>query len=313
MKPALVTVIGGTGFLGRYVVQELAQAGYAVQVISRRAHRAAHQQPLGYQTRVIYKRGDITQPRSIQEAIAGSFAVINLVGILFEKRKQRFSAIHAQCPERLAQLAREAGVKRFIHLSALGVDKATHSLYARSKATGEKAVLSAFPEATILRPSVVFGAEDNFFNQFAQMATITPALPLIGGGNTRFQPVYVGDVAKAVVAALKKPETAGKIYELGGPEILSFREILEYILAQTERKNCLITLPLPIANMVGFAGEWLPRPPLTRDQVRLLKQDNVVSAEAEGFAALGITPTAIEQVVPAYLARYRRKAVALRG
>lgn len=306
MKPALVTVIGGTGFLGRYVVQALAQEGYAVQVISRNAHRAAHQQPLGYQTRVVYKSGDITQPRSIQEAVAGSFAVINLVGILFEKRKQRFSAIHAQCPERLAQLAKEAGVKRFIHISALGVDKAVQSIYARSKGTGEKAVMAAFPQATILRPSVVFGAEDNFFNQFACLSRCAPALPLIGGGHTQFQPVYVGDVAKAVIATLKQPETAGRTYELGGPEVLSFREILSYIQEQTGYQRCLVTLPWPMANLIGFFSELLPKPPLTRDQVKLLKQDNVVEAERDGFTALGIKPTAIGQIVPQYLQRYRK-------
>lgn len=306
MKPAMVTVVGGTGFLGRYVVQELVQAGYAVQVISRRAHRAAHQQPLGYQTRVLYKRGDITQPRSIQEAIAGSFAVVNLVGILFEKRKQRFSAIHAQCPERLAQLVKEAGVERLIHVSALGVDKAGQSVYARSKGTGEKAVLSAFPRATILRPSIIFGAEDNFFNQFACLSRFVPALPLIGGGHTKFQPVYVGDVAKAVVAALKKPETAGQIYELGGPEVLSFQEILQYILQQTGYRRCLVKLPWALANVVGFLGEFLPKPPLTRDQVKLLKQDNVVQPDRDGFRILGLKPTAIAQVVPGYLARYRK-------
>lgn len=303
-KSPLVTVIGGTGFLGRAVVQELVKSGYHVQVIARRAHRAAKNPPLGFQSRVIYRRGDVTNMRSLQDYIAGSYAVINLVGILFEKRRQRFSAIHAQCPERLAKLAKEAGAKRFIHISALGVDQAVHSVYARSKGTGEKAVMSAFPQATIFRPSIIFGAEDNFFNQFASLARFIPFLPLIGGGQAQFQPVYVADVAKAIVQSLNHPEMASKVYELGGPTTYSFRELMEYVLETTGLKRWLVPLPFAIAKVIGFFGELMPKPILTRDQVKLLQHDNIVQAEHDGFTALCIKPTSIEMVVPHYLQRY---------
>jgi uncharacterized protein YbjT (DUF2867 family) len=306
MKPQLVTVIGGTGFIGRYVVQELVKSGYNVQVISRKAHRGANLQPLGYQNKVIYRRGDITNPRTMQEYLAGSFAVINLVGILFEKRKQRFSAIHAQCPERLAKVSKEMGVQHFVHISALGADKAVQSVYARSKGTGEKAVMAAFPLATIFRPSVVFGAEDNFFNQFACMSRFSPFLPLIGGGKTLFQPAYVVDVAKAIVASLSRKETQGKIYELGGSSTYSFRELMEFVVKTTGNKARLLTIPFPLAKMIGFLGEWMPRPILTRDQVKLLQHDNLVQPERDGFTALTIKPTALEMVVPAYLQRFSR-------
>lgn len=310
MKPHLVTVIGGTGFLGRYVVQELVKAGYHVQVIARNAHRAASLQPLGYQNRVIYRRGDLTSPRTLQDYIPGSFAVINLVGILFEKRRQRFSALHAQCPERLAKLAKDAEAKHFVHVSALGADQAVQSIYARSKGTGEKAVMAAFPQATIFRPGIIFGAEDNFFNQFAGLARFLPFLPLIGGGKTRFQPVYVGDVAKAIVASLTRPDTQGKIYELGGPGIYTFRELLEYILQLTGHKRFLLPIPFAFAKLAGFFGEWMPRPLLTRDQVKLLQHDNLVQPARDGFTALNLQPIALEMVVPAYLQRYHSHAPA---
>lgn len=305
MQASVVTVFGGTGFVGRYVVRELVKAGYAVQVISRHPKRAIRTLPLGYQTRVIYRYGDISNPRSFQDYIAGSHAIINTVGILYERRKQRFSSIHAQSAERLAKMAKEAGVKHFIHISAIGADQAVHSIYARSKGIGEKAVLAAFPEAVILRPSVIFGAEDNFINQFARMACFLPFLPLIGGGHTKFQPIYVGDVAKAVVASLDAPQLYGSILELGGPRIYTFREILHYILDYTGQRRLLLPIPWTIAKIMGFFGEFLPKPFLTRDQVRLLKSDNLVQPERDGMKALGMTPTALEMVAPSYLDRFR--------
>ncbi len=306
----IITLIGGSGFLGRYVARRLAKAGYRLRIICRNPDAAAHLKTAGDVGQIALVAGNIAKPETLKGKLDGSFAVINLVGVLFESGKQNFTALHAKGAEILALMAREAGAERFIQISSLGVDRAADSAYARTKLLGEKAVLAAFPAATILRPSVVFGAEDNFFNQFAQMASLAPALPLIGGGKTRFQPVYVDDVAAAVEASLNDETTMGETYELGGPRVYSFREILEYILRTTDRRRCLLPLPMALASAIGAASEILPRPPLTRDQVRLLKYDNVVSSGAKSFAHLGITPTAVETIVPGYLARYNRKVAA---
>ena len=235
--------------------------------------------------------------------------VINLVGILFERGRQRFDAVQAFGAEAVA-LAASAFGARMVHVSALGADENSPSAYARSKGMGEKLVLAATPAATVLRPSIVFGPEDDFFNRFASLARFMPALPLVGGGHTKFQPVYVGDVAEAVVAAVEERTTPGTIYELGGPAVKSFKEILEYVLAVTERRRLLVPLPFGLAQLQAFFLQFLPKPLLTPDQVELLKRDNVVSEEAvrEGrtLAALGIEPTAIEAIAPSYLWRFRR-------
>ncbi len=296
-----ITVIGGTGFVGKAVVNALLRKGYDVQAVSRNAQSHRDLFPLNASGgRLLLKNADVSQPKTLHGLFDDSFAVINLVGILFEKGRQRFPAIHSQCAERIAKMAKEAGVGRFIHLSALGVNTAKGSRYASSKATGETAVLAAFPSATILAPSVIFGPEDNFINQFSQMAAMAPALPLIGGGKTRFQPVYVGDLAAAVVKSLEMSETKGKRYELGGPNIYSFKEILELILRVTHRKRCLISVPWGIAKIMGFFAEFLPVPPITRDQVQLLKFGNVVNEN--GFEALDIVPQSLEIIIPQYLA-----------
>lgn len=306
----IITVIGGTGFLGRYVVRLLAREGYSVQVVSRHPARTAALKPSGDVGQIVPIYGDAKNIGPLHDALERSYAIINLTGILYEKGKQSFTAVHAQAPERLAQAAETLGVSRFIHVSALGVDKATGSHYARTKVLGEKAVMAAFPTASILRPSVMFGAEDNFFNQFAQMASLSPALPLIGGGRTRFQPVYVGDVAQAILVCLKNPETQGQTYELGGTQIYSFKEILEYIMRVTGKQRKLVHVPFGMASTMGTFAELMPVPPLTRDQVRLLKTDNVVSPNAKGFAALGISPTSIDMVVPNYLERFKVRQAA---
>ncbi|MBN8532182.1 MAG: complex I NDUFA9 subunit family protein [Alphaproteobacteria bacterium] len=300
-----ITVFGGSGFLGHYVVRELAEAGHTVTIACRDPEGAKDLRTAGAVGQVVPVYANLRKPEDIKRTIANSHAVVNLVGVLYSRGKQRFSALHAQGAEKLAQAAKEAGVQRLIHISALGVDKATRSTYARTKLAGEKAVLAAFPEATILRPSVVFGPEDNFFNQFACMARLSPFLPLIGGGKTRFQPVYAGDVGKAVLACLERPESKGKTYELAGPETFTFRQILEYVLKTTRRRRILLPLPLGLASMIGAFGELLPVPPLTRDQVTLLETDNVTQESMPGLGELGITPTGVESVVPEYLARYR--------
>jgi uncharacterized protein YbjT (DUF2867 family) len=238
--------------------------------------------------------------------LEGKDALINCVGILHERGAQSFDRIHHGAPARLARLAREAGVARLVHLSAIGADPRSTSAYARSKAAGEQAVRDAFPTATILRPSVVFGPEDNFFNHFAAMTRISPFVPLIGGGETRFQPVYVGDVADAVIRALDDPAAAGRTYELGGPKVYTFRQLLELMLAEIKRKRRFIDLPFGIATLQARLMSLLPSPPLTVDQVEMLKRDNVVSSGALTLATLGVEPTAVEAILPLYLDRFRR-------
>lgn len=306
MRLRRVTVLGASGFIGRYIVNRLARRGAVVAAVSRHATRAGFLRPMGDVGQVVPLDAGLGDEARLAAAIAGSDAVICCAGILYERGRQRFDAVHHQGPALLARLAASAGAKRFIHLSAIGADPASSSAYARSKAAGETAVRAAFPAATILRPSLVFGPEDEFFNRFAALARYAPALPLIGGGKTRFQPVYVGDVADAAMAALDRPETNGRTYELGGPEVLSFRELMEMILRETGRHRLLISLPFGLAMLEASFLELLPKPMLTRDQVRLLRHDTVVGADALGLAALGIAPTGLELVLPTYLDRFRR-------
>lgn len=304
----IVTVVGGTGFIGRYVVQALAKAGYTVRVISRSPALALRLKTAGHVGQVVLQKGNITKPETIADKLAGSYAVINLVGILAESGRQNFTNVHAKGAETLAKLAAQAGVTRFVQLSALSADAKHPAAYARSKAAGEAAVLAAFPRATILRPSVVFGPEDDFYNRFASLARFAPALPLIGGGKTRFQPVYAVDVAQAAVKSLELDSTAGQTYELGGPQTYSFKEILQYILETTRRrKTRLSEVPFFAASLLAKLTGWLPGAPLTADQVELLKRDSVVKQGALTFDDLGITPTAVEAVAPSYLARYASK------
>lgn len=303
---AVATVFGGSGFIGRYVVQRLARAGYIVRAAVRDPEAALFLKPMGGVGQVVPVRCDITRPEEVAIALSGAALAVNLVGILFEGRGSRFAAVQAEGAGLVAAAAAAAGVGRLVHVSAIGADSASESAYARSKAEGEAAVLAAFPAASILRPSIVFGPEDGFFNLFATLASLSPVLPLIGGGATRFQPVYVGDVADAVIAALERPEAAGRTYELGGPKVYTFRELLAFILAATGRRACLVPVPWRLASLQGWFAEFLPRPPLTRDQVRLLRVDNVTAGKLPGLRELGITPRPVEAIVPAYLARYRR-------
>ena len=306
MPQEIVTIIGGTGFLGRHVVRQLARAGYSLRVIARSPSSPAAQslKTAGDVGQIALTGGNLAQPQSLIGKIEDSYAVINLVGILFESGQQRFARLHAQGAERLAQMAAKAGVPRLIHMSSLGVDKAHGSSYANSKMLGEKAVLASYNGATILRPSVIFGAEDNFFNQFAQLACVLPALPLIGSGTTKLQPVYAGDVARAIEICLANPATQGRIFELGGPQVYSLRELIEYVMTVTRRKRLLVPISYPLASAIGAVAQNLPSPKLTRDQVTLLKYDNVVSGDALKLQDLGITPTPVESVVPGYLARF---------
>ncbi|NBX03916.1 MAG: complex I NDUFA9 subunit family protein [Alphaproteobacteria bacterium] len=306
MHQDIITVVGGTGFLGRYVVAQLAKAGFTLRVIVRNTNSPAAQalKTSGDIGQIVLVSGNLARPESLKGKLEGSLAVVNLVGILAEGGSQKFARLHAQGAEKLAKMAKAAHVSRFIQVSALGVDKAHGSRYANSKMLGEQAVMAAFPDATILRPSVIFGAEDNFLNQFARMAAFSPALPLIGGGETKFQPVYAGDVARAIVACIINNATAGRLFELGGSETFTFRQLVEYVLEKIGKKRCLISIPFSIAGIMGAVMQHLPAPLLTRDQVQLLKYDNVVESGALKLTDLGITPTKLDAIASHYLARF---------
>jgi NADH dehydrogenase len=300
----LVTVFGGGGFIGRHIVQRLAAADHSIRIAGRDTERAARLCTMGGVGQITPVAASITDEASSARAVAGADIVINLVGILFESRAGDFQRIQAEGAARVARLAAAAGAKQFLHLSAIGADAGSPSLYAQTKAAGEAAVLAAFPGAIILRPSVVFGPDDQFFNRFAGLAAMLPFMPVVAG-ETRFQPVYVGDVADAAMAALADPAAAGKVFELGGPRVMSMRQVLRYILDLTGRRRPMIALPEGFVRLQARLGELLPTPPLTRDQLILLGKDNVVSPNALGFQALGIEPKAVEAIVPAYLARFR--------
>lgn len=305
----MITVFGGSGFLGRHVVRALARRGYRIRVAVRRPELANHLQPLGRVGQIHAVQANLRYPESIAAAVRDSDTVINLVGILFARGRQQFDAVQAIGAEAVALAAAAHGAK-MIHVSAIGADENSTSAYARSKADGEKRVLAAVPGATILRPSLLFGPEDDFFNRFASLARFAPALPLVGGGMTRFQPVYVDDVAEAVARAVEGHARPGATYELGGPEILTFRELMEYILATVERKRLLVPLPFWAARFTATFLQFMPKPLLTPDQVELLRRDTVVSADAvredRTLSGLGIAPCGLETIVPTYLWRFRR-------
>ena len=308
MAQRLATVFGGSGFIGRYVVRNLARDGWLVRVAVRRPDEALFLKTAGVVGQVTPLAANLRDRASVAHAIVGADAVVNLVGILHESGRQRFQAVQAEGARMIAEEAARAGAARLVHVSAIGADANSGSSYARTKAEGEAAVRQAFPAATILRPSIVFGPEDDFFNRFGRMALLSPALPLIGGGRTRFQPVYVGDVADAIVTAIETPGTAGQLYELGGPKVYSFAELMRLLLDNLGRRRMLVPLPFPIASLMGSVMQCLPNPQLTADQVKLLKRDNVVSEGANGLASLGITPTSVETILPTYLDRFRARS-----
>lgn len=303
------TVFGGTGFVGTQVVRELAKRGITIKVATRVPERAYFLRPCGTVGQIVPFACDYNDAASIAKAVEGSDYVVNCIGILFEKKRNDFERAHVELPAAIAKACADKGVKRFVHISALAVDRGT-SDYARSKLKGESAVHSNFPETTILRPSVIFGEDDEFFNMFARMAQVLPALPLIGGGKTKFQPVFVGDVADAVMVAIETPKSAtscpqGKIYELGGPDTLTFRQIYKKLFEYTNLHPALISLPYGLAKCQAWFMEFMPTPPLTRDQVESLKTDNVVQKGSLTLADLGINETAMDLILPTYLESYR--------
>ena len=306
----IATIFGGTGFIGRQVVRELAQLGYTIKVASRIPESAYFLKPCGVVGQVVPFACNYKDADSIAQAVKGAEVVVNCIGILFEKGKSnKFQLAHVDIPANIASACAKEGVKRFVHISALGVEENT-SKYAKSKLEGEKAVLNNFPGATILRPSVVFGEDDEFFNMFARMAQILPFLPLIGGGKTKFQPVFVGNVADAVIAAITKPNSGeqnpqGQIYELGGRDVLTFKEVYKKLFEHTNLKTCLMPLPFALASFQAAFMQLLPKPPLTPDQVTSLKYDNILSGKHKTLEDLGISPTARDLVPPTYLEFYR--------
>jgi len=297
----VATVIGGSGFLGRYIVKRLAAAGYIVRVAVRDPERAGFLKPMGRVGQVVPLYANIGADGTVARAIEGAEIVINLVGILAERKSGDFFRLQAEGAGRVARLANDLGTKHLVHVSAIGADAQGAAKYARSKAEGEVLVHTHFPKAVILRPSLVFGPEDQFFNRFASLALISPIMPVIAG-SSRFQPVYVGDVADAVMAAFAQPEAQGRIFELGGPKIMSFREILGWILAQIGRNRPLVPMPRSVAEVLAA----IPFSGLTHDQLLMLSRDNVANPALPGLADLGVVPTPIDLVVPAYLARYRK-------
>lgn len=307
MAGKLYTVVGGSGFLGRYVVQRLAAHGHRVRVAVRRPNLAEFLKPLGAVGQIQIVQANVRDLPSINRAVEGATGVINLVGLLYSRGPQTFDAVQTKGAATVAQAAATAGVESFVQVSALGADAASESRYARSKAEAETLVRTIMPQATIMRPSIVFGPEDGFFNRFARLAKLLPVMPVIAG-DTQFQPVYVGDVADAIVTAIENPETyGGKLFELGGPCTYTFRELLQLILKEIMVDKPLVDIPMSVAKLQAILLGWLPTPPLTTDQLILLQKDNIVSPGALGLAKLDIAATPVEAILPSYLIQYRPK------
>ncbi|CAA7625493.1 putative NADH-ubiquinone oxidoreductase 40 kDa subunit [Magnetospirillum sp. LM-5] len=328
MNRRVVTVFGGSGFIGRQVVRKLAATGWIVRAAVRDPVAAAFLKPMGDPGQVNPVMADVTKPASVAAALAGADAVVNLVGILYESGKRTFDAVHRQGAANVAEAAKAAGITAIVHMSALGADKSSASAYARSKAAGEEAVQAVFPTVTIVRPSVVFGPDDDFFNRFARLAQISPVLPVFtgdgfsarctedgcqvdwfGSGGPTFQPVYVGDVAEAIVRPLNDARLAGRVYELGGPRRYTLKEVMDLVNEQTERERLVVPLPFAVGAVQAALFSLLPiAPPLTKDQLILMRSDNVVRGGKPGLAELGVVPVSCESVLPGYMGRYRPTA-----
>lgn len=312
MEQRIVTVFGGSGFIGRYVVRALAAAGDAVRVAVRHPDAAHFLRPMGDVGQVAIMQANLRDDASVARAVAGAAAVVNAVGAYVEAGAQTYAAIHVEGYGRVARAARAAGAERLVHISGIGANPASRSAYIRSKGEGEALVRREFPAATILRPSAVFGPEDALFNQLAAVARLAPVLPIFGhtpadAGTTRVQPVYVGNVAQAVANALDDPAARGAIYELGGPKAYTYRELWQLVLKVTGRRRLMVPIPFALARVQAALLELLPNPPLTRDQLTLLETDNLPAPSARGLADLGIVPTPAEAVIPRYLDRFRRR------
>ncbi len=301
-----VTVFGGSGFVGRAIVRALAQEGYQIRVACRRIELAERIKTAGDVGQISILRTNLRIPASVAAAVSGSQAVINASGIAFQRGRQRYEAVHVEGARAIAEAASAAGVQRLVHISGIGADQRNSTnRFIRSKVDAEDAIVSGFANATMLRPSVVFGPEDAMFNRMAQIARQAPFLPVVGDGSAKVQPVYVGDVGAAVVAVLERPDTAKSVFELGGPRVYTYREIAALVLREIDRHKRIVGVPAGLMKIMGFFAEFLPVPPLTHDQVDLLVTDNVTRPGAPGLAELGIEPTAAEAILPMYLDRYR--------
>ncbi len=307
-----VTIFGGSGFIGRHLVKRLAADGWVVRVAVRNAGDATFLRSMGSPGQIVCLRADVTDWKQMEAAVVGSDAVVNLVGTLYERGQYTFEKLHQEVPLQLSKLCSVLNVKCLVHVSALGATERSSARYARSKAAGEKGVRDHFPSAVIFRPSVVFGADDSFYNFFSFVASITPILPIFTSAKiahdrgTRFQPVYVGDVASALLQGLNDPACRGLTYELGGPAVYTMRDILELVLREIDRRRLIVQVPSWLGTLAAQLLQHLPRPTLTPDQVALLQQDNVLSGTLPGLSALGIESTAQDAIVPTYLNRYRR-------
>ena len=301
-----VTVFGGSGFVGRAIVRALAHEGYQVRIACRRIELAERIKTAGDVGQITLVRTNLRNAASVKAAVAGSQAVVNASGIAFQRGRQSYQTVHVEGSRAIAEAAKAAGVQRLVHMSGIGADhRNSTNKYIRSKVDAEDAIVAGFPDATILRPSVVFGPEDAMFNRMGQIAKQAPFLPVVGDGSARVQPVFVGDLGAAVVAVLERPDTARTVFELGGPRVYTYREIAALVLRETDRHKRIVGIPASLMRIAGFFSEFLPVPPLTHDQVDLLVTDNVARPGAPGLAALGIEATAAEAILPMYLDRYR--------
>ena len=309
MRNRVVTVFGGSGFIGRHLIRRLAEQGATIRVPTRHPERVGYLRPLGEVGQIVPLAWNARDPQAVAPLVTGATDVVSLIGVLFESASGDFEALQAELPGHIGTAARAAGAGRLVHVSAIGADPASPSAYGRTKAAGEAAITESFPGAVILRPSIVFGPEDDFFNRFARMAQVSPILPLIGGGRTRFQPVYVGDVADAIIAGLTRDDVSGRLFELGGPGVRTFRELLEYLLRVLGRRRMLLPLSFKLAKQQARIMQFLPEPPLTVDQVIMLERDNVVGDGALELADLGVPATPLESIVPGYVRVFARLGV----
>jgi len=301
----IIAIFGAGGFLGKYLMRQLTKLDYRIKVATRNPYLKGYLKPLGNPGQIELFKTNIFNPEDVKQVLKNCGFAINLIGIFYETRKQKFSQVHAKFPYLLSNLCNETGVKNLIHISTLGVREGHVSRYMQSKLEGEKNIQNVFKSSVILRPSLIFGPEDKFFNTFASIAQFSPALPLIGGGKTKFSPIYVGDIAKAIVKVLKLNNSESKIYELGGPENYSFRELMEILLEEIKKKRFLIPIPFGVAKFQSYFLQMMPNPLLTPDQVEMLKYNNIVSGEYPTLEDLGISGKTIQSILPKYIYRFR--------
>ena len=306
MKPQVATIFGASGFIGRHLIRRLTEKDFRIIAATRSPYLKGYLKPLGNPGQIDLEEVNLFEKENIRNLIKNSDVVINLVGILYENKKQKFNNIHAKFPELLSKLCSELNIEKFVHISALGINETVSSKYMQSKLNGEKNILNNFNRSVILRPSIIFGPEDKFFNQFASLAEFFPCLPLIGGGLTYFQPIYVGDVAKSIATILEKEEIKENIYELGGPQTFTFKELMEILLKQIKKKRLLIPIPWTLAKFQAKFFQLFPKPLLTSDQVEILKYDNIVTNKYPTLKDLKINPESIESVLPNYIWRFRK-------